>query len=177
MKLRRMAFKSCLCAGLALALLCGCQSLAGKPKGLVATLRLHLEVNPDATDRSTPVPIHRAHPFPVNVEKASFLDERSVTNVAVVEAMGGFAIEVRFDTTGARLLEQYSTANRGRRCAIFTQFGDKTPQPRWLAAPVLSRTITDGVLVFTPDATREEAEQIVRGLLNLKKQIQKRGEW
>ena len=177
MKLRRMAFKSCLGAGVMLALLCGCQSPSGKPKGLLATLRLHLEVNPDGTDRSTPVPIHRANPFPVNVERAPFLDERSVTNAAVVEAMGGFAIQVQFDTTGARLLEQYSTANRGRRCALFTQFGDKTPQPRWLAAPVLSRTITDGVLVFTPDATREEAEQIVRGLVNLKKQIQRRGEW
>jgi preprotein translocase subunit SecD len=177
MKMRRMAFKSCLGAGLTLALLCGCQSSPGKPKGLVATLRLHLEMNADRSDRSTPVPIHRANPFLVNVEKAPFLDERSVTNAAVVEAMGGFAIQVQFDTTGARLLEQYSTANRGRRCAIFTQFGDKNPQPRWLAAPLLSRTITDGVLVFTPDATREEAEQIVRGLLNLKKEIQKRGQW
>ena len=38
---------------------------------------------------------------------------------------------------------------------------------RWLAAPRINKRIADGVLVFTPDATREEAEQIALGLNNL----------
>ena len=38
------------------------------------------------------------------------------------------------------------------------------PDPRWLAAPVFTKRITDGVLVFTPDCTREEADRIVKGL-------------
>jgi hypothetical protein len=40
---------------------------------------------------------------------------------------------------------------------------------RWLAAPVISHRIGDGVLVFTPDATREEAEEIALGLNNVAK--------
>ena len=42
-----------------------------------------------------------------------------------------------------------------------------TTEARWLAAPRISQRIKDGVLVFTPDATREEAERIVRGLNNV----------
>ena len=44
---------------------------------------------------------------------------------------------------------------------------------RWLAAPILQQRIRDGLLVFTPDATREEAERIVRGLKNVAKTVQK----
>ena len=42
---------------------------------------------------------------------------------------------------------------------------------RWLAAPVISHRISDGVLVFTPDATREEAEEIALGLNNVSKKV------
>ena len=73
-------------------------------------------------------------------------------------------MSIQFDHQGTLLLEQYSTLNRGRKFAIFTQFGDKLKESRWLAAPIISRRITDGLLMFTPDATREEAEQIARGL-------------
>jgi len=159
---------------LLLALLCGCVPLETKPKGPVAALRLHLEVNPDGTDRNAPVAICRETPVMVNVEKSPFVDERDVAKAEVVDALGGFALRIEFDRQGSWLLEQASTSNRGRRCAVFCQFGDaKTPTTRWLAAPVLSQRITDGVLVFTPDATRAEAEQIAAGLNNLAKQTQK----
>ena len=78
------------------------------------------------------------------------------------------SIFVQFDRRGTWLLEQYTTANRGRRIAIMSQFG----QVRWLAAPKISKPITDGTLVFTPDATREEADRIVRGLTNVAKKMQ-----
>jgi hypothetical protein len=76
---------------------------------------------------------------------------------------------VQMNPQGTRLLEQYSLAGRDKRAAIFSNFD----QVRWLAAPKLSRRISDGVLVFTPDCTREEADRIVRGLNNLAKQIKK----
>ena len=38
---------------------------------------------------------------------------------------------------------------------------------RWLGAPRVTHRIKDGVLIFTPDTDREEAEQIVLGLNNL----------
>jgi hypothetical protein len=158
---------------LPLAMLCGCVPMKTKPKGPVAALRLHLEVNPDGTDRSLPVPVYREKPVMINVEKSPFLDERSVARAKVVDTLGGFALQIEFDRQGSWLLEQCSTSGRGRRCAIFCQFGEaKLPTSRWLAAPIFSRSITDGILVFTPDATREEAERIVTGLNNVAKQYQ-----
>ena len=72
---------------------------------------------------------------------------------------------------GTVLLEECTAANRGRRIAIFSQFGEKIKDYRWLAAPVITRRISDGVLVFTPDATREEAEEIALGLNNVSKKV------
>lgn len=173
MRTRFGRFNFYLLALLPLALLCGCLT-GGKPKGPVAALRLHLEVNPDGTDRSTPVPIYRETPVMINVENAPFLDESDVASAKVIDALGGFALQIEFDRRGTWLLEQYSMGSRGRRCAVFSQFGDaKAPTSRWLAAPIFSRRITDGILVFTPDTTREEAEQIAAGLNNMGKQFQK----
>ena len=45
--------------------------------------------------------------------------------------------------------------------------------PDWLAAPLIRRPIADGVLTFTPDASREEAEKIVKGLNNVTEKIKK----
>jgi preprotein translocase subunit SecD len=144
----------------------GCQSLKKKE---ASTLRVHLEVNPDGTDKNGPVPVYRQNPVYVNVEKSAFLTEANIAKASVVEAMGSFQIMIQYDRRGTWLLEQYSTANRGRRIALFSQFG----QVRWLAAPVLQKRIGDGLLVFTPDATREESERIVRGLSNVAKTMQK----
>ena len=159
-------FNTYLLAGvIALVATCSCQSVGGKKEA--STLRLHLEVTPDGTDRSSPVPVNRESPIYVNVEKAQFLDEGAVAKASVVEVMGGFSIFIQFDRRGTWLLEQYSTANLGRRVAIMSQFGDV----RWLAAPVMHQRITDGALVFTPDATRAEADRIVRGLNNVAKEM------
>lgn len=132
-------------------------------------LRLFIEVTPDNTGRNRPVSIGRTDPFVINVEKEPFLNEGNVAEVWVVDALGGFQIMLQFDRRGTWLLEQYSTAHKGRRVGILAQFGEL----RWLAAPILQQRISDGLLVFTPDATREEAERIVRGLKNVAKVIQK----
>lgn len=141
----------------------GCQTAAKKSKG-ISTLRLHLEVNPDGMDNNKPVPVYRGSPVMINVETTPFLHEANVSNAQVVEATGGFAIQIQFNAFGARLLEQYSTAHKGKRFAIFSQFGETADQSRWLGAPLVSRNITDGLFIFTPDATRQEAERIVSGL-------------
>lgn len=143
----------------------GCKTFGKKKEA--STLRLHLEVNEDASGASSPVPVYRASPVYVNVEKQPFLNEATISKASVVDVMGGFAIFVQYDRKGSWLLEQYTTANKGKRMAIFSQFGEV----RWLAAPVITKRITDGALVFTPDATREEAERIVRGLNNVAKEM------
>jgi len=75
-------------------------------------------------------------------------------------------------------LESITTANRGKRIAIFTQFGvEKAAKQRWLAAPMIARRLTDGVLIFTPNATREEADEIVLGLNNVASKIKKRSKF
>jgi hypothetical protein len=145
----------------------GCLSLGKKE---ASTLRLHVEVSPDGTENNSPVPIGRGDStFHVNVQKEPFLKEGDITQAWVVDALGGFQILVQYDRRGALLLEQYSIAYKGRRMAIFSQFGEV----RWLAAPVFVNRISDGALVFTPDATREEAERIVKGLNNVAKETQK----
>src|SRR5437016_2076275 len=65
-----------------------------------STIRLHLEVSPDGTDRNAPAPIFREHPVMINVEKTPFLDESSVAEAKIVEAVGGFAIQIQFDRRG-----------------------------------------------------------------------------
>ena len=134
-----------------------------------STFRVHLEVAQDGTDKNAPVPVYRQNPMYVNVENAPFLTEAHISKASVVDALGSFQIMIQLDRRGTWLLEQYTTAHRGRRIAIFSQFGEI----RWLAAPVMNKRITDGLLVFTPDATREESERIVKGLNNVAKEFQK----
>jgi preprotein translocase subunit SecD len=148
--------------------LCGCKSTPeSQTKKLVATLRLHIEAGRDSSKSSEPVPVYREQPVMINVEKEPFLSEGSVNQATVFNAVGGFALRVQFDHQGSTLLEQYTSLHRGKRIAIFSQFGDKIQDYRWLAAPVISHRISDGVLVFTPDTTREEAEEIAIGLNNV----------
>ena len=135
----------------------------------LSTIRFHIETNPDATGRNTVAMIGRKEPFAVNVENAPFLTEAHVQHAAVVDALGGYQIMIQFDRQGTWLLEQYSTASKEKRAAISSAF----PEVRWLAAPRLTKRLTDGVIVFTPDATREEADRIVRGLNLMVKEIAK----
>ena len=152
------------------ALVAGCQSEQRKRNKIYSTLRLHLEMNPESTGRSTSIQVYREHPVMLTIDKVPFLNETSVEKAKVVEEQGGFAIQVKFDKEGGWLLEQYTTANRGRHMAIYSRFvspsDGKLNQGRWLAAPKISVPLKDGVLTFTPDATREEADQIVLGLNN-----------
>ena len=152
-----------------LSVLCaGCASSRKKEKEL-STFRVHIETNPDGTQRNAAVMIGRKEPFPINIEKQPFLTEAHVQQASVLDALGGHQIMIQLDRQGTWLLEQYSTAARDKRAAISSAF----PEARWLAAPRLGRRIPDGVLVFTPDATREESERMVKGLNLMVKEIEK----
>jgi hypothetical protein len=174
MKIRSVAFNTYLLAGV---LLLGCKSPQAKmdssesrkQKKELSTLRLHLEAFNDSSGRTQPVPILRAAPVMVNVLKSSFLDERDVLRATLKDSTGGFVIQIQFNDHGILVLDGVSASNKGKRVAIMSSFGID----RWLAAPVFSRRITDGALTFTPDATREEAQRIVRGLNNAVAQIKK----
>lgn len=166
-------FNIYLLSAVAATLVCGCKSTEEKQsQKLVSTLRLHLEVTRESTKASQRIPIFRDKPVWLNVEKTPFLSEGEVASATVVEVVGGFALSIQFDRQGTTVLEEYTVENRGRRIAIFSQFGDKIKDYRWLAAPKINHAITDGALVFTPDTTREEAEEIALGLNNVVKKVQ-----
>jgi preprotein translocase subunit SecD len=146
----------------------GCRSPESRSAKQLATFRVHLEVNPDGTDRNQPVPIYRAQPSLVNVDKGPLLTEGDIAEARVIsDTLNAFWLQIQFDPRGTLILEQYTAMYSGKRFAFFSEFGEKMEQYRWLGAPVIPRRISNGVLTFTPDATREEVEQIARGLNNV----------
>jgi preprotein translocase subunit SecD len=153
----------------------GCQSPETKKKNELATLQLHVETNPGGMNHTEVAQIFRQSPIDVTVEKTAFLTEGSIAEAKIINAMGGFEISVQFNREGTWLLEQYTAANRGRKIAVLCQFGKDLKEHRWLAAPAVSKRISDGLFVFTPDASREEAEEIVLGLNNVANQMH--GKW
>ena len=159
---------------LAVALSVGCRTTEERRRDkAISTFRLHLETSRGDTGSNAIIEIAGAQLY---VNNAPFLDETSVTNAAVVDTRdGGFAIQVRYDRHGTLVLDAMTTENRGRHLAIFTQFGPgKLEQKRWLGAPFIGSSITGGVLIFTPNSTRAEAEQVVQGLNNVAKKLKKK---
>ena len=142
-------------------------------KKQASTLRLFLEVNQAMADHAQQIPIFRAQPVKVNVEKEEVLNEGNLDQASVIDQDGVVLIKVQFDKRGSWLLENITASNAGKRIAIFSQFGAS----RWLAAPVISKRIGDGVLIFTPDANRQEAERIVRGLNNVAAKAKKKNKF
>jgi len=159
---------------LAVVLSAGCKTSEERRRGkAITTFRLHLETNQGGTDSTAVVEIAGAQ---LSVNNSPFLDETSVTNAAVVDTRdGGFAIQVQYNRHGTLVLDTVTTENRGRHVAIFTQFGPgKLEQKRWLGAPYIGTSLTGGVLIFTPNSTRAEAEQVVQGLNNVAKKFKKK---
>jgi preprotein translocase subunit SecD len=174
----RFNFYLLVAVGLVLPLFLGCQSPERKKKKQLATFSLHLESGSESSEQTEMITVFRDNPTELKVQKAPFLTAANVARAKVIESLGSFSISVQFDRQGTWLLEQYSTANRGRHFAIFCQFvppgEEKLNNGRWLSAPKISRRITDGMLIFTPDASRAEAEIIVNGLMNVAKKVQEK---
>ena len=147
----------------------GCKTPEERKRSKEAsTLRVYLEVSRGG-DHSSGVPIYRQNPIRIEVEREPLLTEADLAHASVVDLPGGFAIEAQFNGHGALILEGATVAHRGQHLAIQSDFGEH----RWLAAPLITHRITNGGLVFTPDASREEAERIVRGLTNVVFKIRK----
>lgn len=163
--------------GLTVGLVCGCHTpkLETKKEAL-STFRVYMETRHDASNRSQNITVGRDHPVGFSVENEPILSEKNIKEAKVVDEFGGFAIQVQFDRQGTWLFEQYTTGNKGKHLAILSQFpmppDQKLSDGRWLAAPRISNNVTNGVLLFTPDASRAEADQIVLGLTHVAKHLQ-----
>ena len=181
MKFRPAGINTYLCAIVAMALLvAGCattddpKDMGKKKKGKEQALLLfHLETTPDGTPYTRSIVVPRGETKTVNVQANPFLDSGYLLEASLVETdkFGGFALRLQFNQHGVFTLDTVSSANRGRRIAILCHFG----QERWLAAPVVTKRISDGIVQFTPDLSREEAEYVVLVLNNIAAKLKKKG--
>ncbi len=170
MKRRLHTFNSFLLAGVALALLTGCYfTEEGKRKRLYSNIRVHVESD-SSRDYASAISILRSAPIRLNIDRDPVLDESDIIGAEVVEQAGGFAIQVRLSRRGTWALERVSVTHRGKHLAIFSHWGPS----RWLAAPLITGKNSTGLLTFTPDADREEADRIVLGINNIAKKIERR---
>ncbi len=126
--------------------------------------RMHLE-SAELPGLSTGrIKVLRSSPMNMVVQREQFLDERDVQQARLISTTdGGFMIAIQMNTHGQLMLQLETTANRGKRIAVSATW----TEARWLAAPQITRTIEDGIYMFTPDCSREEADRIIRGLNNV----------
>lgn len=130
----------------------------------VAALRIHVEGESAVAGSSQTISVMRSQPVMVTIASEPILTEADVVAARLLETRGGFALELKFDEIGGWALEQYTAVNPGKHLAIFGQWGGKPADGRWLAAPSINRRVAGATLVFTPDASREEAGLLVKGL-------------
>ena len=164
-----------------LAALCGCQTptktAKSKQKKEVSALRLHAEFDSDAGGTSQTISMPpRADPVVLTISRDPFLTEANIIAAGVIQSPGGLgsAVAVQFDQSGSLTLEQYSSALVGKHFAIFGQWGDKASKGRWLAAPLITRRIANGVLSFNGDFdSTNEINRLVLGLNNVAKKNKK----
>jgi hypothetical protein len=152
-----------LAAGLVLA---GCKTPEEKRHDdLNAILRVYLGTSPDSTGQHQTVEISGVQLY---AGKSHVLDESSLARATVISTRdGGYALQVDFDDHGKLVLDSLTASAKSRHLLIFTQFGvGKTVQDRWLAAPLITQRLREGQIIFTPNATREEALDIAQGLNN-----------
>jgi len=171
----RFNFYLVMCLTLTLGASCKTSPQSKRDKQL-SRISLHAETNPDTMGRTESVPVYREHPVSFTVYKEAFLSEGNLKEAKVVDTLGGFALRLDFDKEGGMMLEEYTSANPGRHIAVYGQWHEtpdsKESKGRWLAAPKIQKHINDGVFIFTPDATREETENIALGLNNVAKKLQ-----
>jgi hypothetical protein len=170
MRMDVLRFNTYLLAVVTAMLLSGCQTSSSEKKKELALIELHMEANPDGTEKTETVQVFRNNPIQFTINSDAFLDTRYLTNAIVLDTDGGFAIQFDFDKQGAWRLESATSMNAGRHVLVHALF----PESRWLAAPLPKRRIGSGRLTFTPDCTREEADRLVRGLAKTIKEVRKK---
>lgn len=162
-----------------LALAGGCSTMSAlgfKKDEPLGTLRVHIELSPSnaiaSKETAQTVTVLRAYPVNVTIDKDPVLTENNLVGAKVVKTPDAPAIEVKFDENGTWILEQYSAANPGRHFVIYAQWGKDMKDGRWIAAPLITSRINNGILSFTPDMSTNETDQLITGLNNVIKEFQ-----
>ena len=165
MNFYRRRFNLYLQLAAALALAAGCAT-DKKTDKLVSTMRVHIECGANVGESGATISLLRSMPVQVTISTRPILTEANLIAATLMDAPGGFAIKVRFDEISSGILEQYTAGNPGRHLVIAGEWGKTNIIERWLAAPLITHRIADGMLTFTPDASRAEATEFVQGLNN-----------
>jgi hypothetical protein len=130
-----------------------------------AVLRIHVESESSAAGSNKTISVLRSQPMMLNISTDPILTESDVIGAALLDTPGGgFSVEVKFEETAGWRLEQYTAINPGKHLAIFAQWSAKPTDGRWLAAPLINRRMAGSELTFTPDASHEEVEELVKTL-------------
>ena len=158
-------------------LLTGCGTTKDANDKLSTLLRVHLEAEPHQMIPSRKIAVYRSSPITIEVESLYLMTDDNVVSARVVDQMGTYALEIKFDQWAIPLLDHNSSSFQGRRLAVQAQWGPRHKTTRWLAAPKMKQRIKQGTFVFTPDATLEECYEIVTGLNNNARKVKKQLEW
>ena len=195
MKSCSLAFNIFLAAAAA-ALCGGCGTKRLDLKKGYAKMDIFLESKRGAASGAMLVHVTREN-FPVYVDPEPFLTEEDLDKATLVDgADGTYSIQLVFGDHGKLVLDMTTTSSRGSRMVIYAMFpppgwvepkegsafaAEKTEPGKarasgWLSMVPINRGLTGGVLQFTPDATHEEAERIVKGLNHMAKAEQQLGQ-
>jgi hypothetical protein len=140
-----------------------------KEEKAAAMVRVFMETTDDGT--APKVDVIRSRPISVAITKQPFIDERDIVRAILLETPdGGFMIKLEMTSHGKQALEMATVSSNGRRMVVFSQWtmdGVEKPEERWLAAPLIRSPLHDGVMVFSVDSNREEANRIVDGINNV----------
>ena len=170
MKIWQRNINAFFCGVLAACFLTGCKTTEEKKAEKEETIiKIYLEASSAINGDQSDVPVYRSHPMNIHIATVEVLNNMDITGASVVEVQDGFGLRFTFDPHGARVLENLSANNQGKHLVIYAAW----PEVRWLGAPVIKRRLGKGEMVFTPDATREECERIVRGINNVAKRVAK----
>jgi preprotein translocase subunit SecD len=159
-----------LAAGVAL----GCRSIEDRRRDriLYTTLWFH-EDAPLVTPDTNRVMVAEIAGVKLPVNTRPFLTEEALEEATLVDSPGGgYSLRLKFNDHGRLVIDTFTASHRGRQVGIYVRYGVRNKQPkvplkeRWLAAPRINRQINDGVIVFTPHATRVELQEILEGLRN-----------
>lgn len=139
-----------------------------KVSNRLAVIRIHMEATGSGDGPTAEV--IRAQPQLFSIEKQPFFDERDVAGAEIVETPdGGFVLSLDSTEHGRNALEMATVSSNGRHLVIYGQWikDDEATESRWLAAPVLRNPLRGGVIRFSVDCDREEAQLLVDGLNNV----------
>jgi hypothetical protein len=130
---------------------------------------------------------------PFYVESEPFLTEADVSGASLVDYPDGtYAVTVTCSDHGRLVLDMTTSSSKGLNMVIFTFF----PQPGWgkpkgrdafsvekaaagqprfssWSAVRIGNNLSNGTFRFTPEASRAEAERMVRGLNNMAAEVEK----